>query len=112
MPAVERIDDGSEADERVLGHLARLGCDATTPCISTHFLYLPAREGADATATTLSSDGWATAIEAGDDDETWLVTATRHGALNSRSVRSTRTQLEALAAEHAGVYDGWQATVL
>jgi hypothetical protein len=109
VEAVERIDDGAEADERVLAHLARLGCDETTPCFSTHFLYLPEATGADAIATALREDGWVASVgEAGDD--TWLVVAAYLSALDTSRVRRTRKRLEALAAEHGGVYDGWQTT--
>ena len=48
--AVERVDDAYEADERVLDHLARLGCDPSEPRETRHFLYLPAQGGADAVA--------------------------------------------------------------
>ncbi len=108
-PEVERIDSGAEADERVLDHLAQLGCDATTPCLSSHFVYLPDRTGADATAAALRGDGWKTTVVAGGEG-TCLVVATQLGGLDSRGVRRTRKRLEALAAEHGGVYDGWQAT--
>lgn len=112
--AVERIDDATAADERVLDHLARLGCDAATPCVSTHFVYVLGHAGAEAIATKLRGDGWQTTVEPEDevDIDMRLVTATRRTTLDSSSVRRTRTRLEALAAEHDGVYDGWQATAL
>ena len=109
--SVERIDDGVEADERVLDHLAKLGCDVTTPCVSTHFLYTLARAGADAIAKALRRDGWRTTVESCEGD-TWLVAATQVVVLDSPSVRRRRRHFEALAAANGGVYDGWQATAL
>jgi hypothetical protein len=109
--SVERIDNAADADERVLDHLARLGCNATTPCTSTHFLYTLARGGADAIAKALRRDGWRTTVESCE-DETWLVAATQVGTLDAPSVRSRRKDFEALAAAHGGVYDGWQATAI
>ena len=106
--AVERIDDAAEADERVLDHLAELGCDSSTPCESRHFLYLPERTGADAVAETLHDDGWLTSIERSED--AWLVVATCVRQLTPDVVRETRTRLASLASERGGVYDGWEAT--
>jgi hypothetical protein len=106
--AVERIDDACEADERVLDHLARLGCDSSNPCESRHFVYLPERAGADAVAETLHGDGWLTSIERS--EHAWLVVATGVRALTPDFVRQTRTRLESLASERGGVYDGWEAT--
>lgn len=106
--AVERIDDASEADERVLAHLERLGCDPSEPRESRHFLYLPERAGADAVSETLHRDGWLTSIERS--ERAWLVVATRVRGLTPDIVRQTRTRLEQLASERGGVYDGWEAT--
>jgi hypothetical protein len=106
--AVERIDDASEADERVLDHLARLGCDPSQPCESRHFLYLPEPADADVVAEALDREGWLTSIEQSED--AWLVVATRGRVLTLDVVRQTRTRFEALASERGGVYDGWEAT--
>jgi hypothetical protein len=105
--AVESIDDGRAADERVLEHLATLGCDPAAPLESTHYVYLPRRGGADAVAEVLHREGWLTRVECGIDDS-WLVVAGRVCALSSAHVRVTRSALEALAAEHGGQYDGWE----
>jgi hypothetical protein len=106
--AVERIDDAAEADERVLDHLAELGCDPDSPRESRHFLYLPARSGADAVAASLVGDGWEACVEQSNDH--FLVVATRVRALTRPLVRETRKRLELLASEHGGLYDGWEAS--
>jgi hypothetical protein len=107
LRAVERVDDACEADERVLGHLARLGCDPSVPRETRHFLYLPAHGGAEAVARALGSDGWSTSIERS--EGAWLIVATRARTLTLELVRETRARLAALASEHGGVYDGWEA---
>jgi hypothetical protein len=104
--AVERVADGADADELVLGHLARLG-DPATPHETHHFLYFPTRDDADVVARTLARDGWTTSLE--ESEGAWLVIAMRTRALTSKLVRDTRAQLARLAAEHDGVYDGWEA---
>ena len=106
--SIERINDAREADERVLDHLARLGCDPGAPRESTHYLYLPQRSGADAVAAVLDRDGWRTRVEPCE-DTSWLVTATRVAKLSTKLVKQTRGSLEALASEHGGLYDGWEA---
>jgi Regulator of ribonuclease activity B len=106
--AVERIDDAWEADERVLDHLATLGCDLAEPLESRHFLYLPERTDADAVAEALQGDGWLTSVERS--EHAWLVNATRVCELTPDVVQRTRVLLEALASARGGVYDGWEAT--
>jgi len=110
--AVERIDDGTEADERVLDHLARLGSDPSRPCETTHFVYLPREAEASQVAETLRRDGWLTRVDQCVDpglEGEWLVVAARAIALSSSGVRDTRRRLETLAAQYGGVYDGWEA---
>jgi hypothetical protein len=106
--AVERVYDSSEADERVLDHLARLGCDPGAARRVTHYVYLRTADGAIATAGTLERGGWRATTEPCDDG--WfLVVATRNGTLSTSIVKETRRTFESLAAEHGGVYDGWEA---
>jgi hypothetical protein len=106
--AVERIHDASEADERVLDHLAQLGCDPGAPREVTHYLYVAREDRADVVSDVLARAGWLTAVEACE-DTSFLVVATRVAVLSTLTVKETRSTLEALAAEHGGVYDGWEA---
>jgi Regulator of ribonuclease activity B len=108
LRAVERIDDAAEADERVLDHLAQLGCNPSEPRETRHFLYLPAQAGAEAVAAALGADGWSTAVERS--EGSWLVVATRARTLTLDVVRETRALLVALASDHGGLYDGWEAS--
>jgi regulator of RNase E activity RraB len=103
----ERVGNADEADERVLDHLARLGCDPAAPRETHHFLYLPTRTGAEAVAHALDADGWSTTVE--QSEGAWLVVATRARTLTVELVHETRARLAALASEHGGLYDGWEA---
>ncbi len=109
-PVLERVDDPSEADERVLGHLARLGCDPSQPRETRHFLYLREQPGAEAVAHALDVDGWSTSVERS--EGAWLVVATRARTLTLDVVRETRARLAALALEHGGLYDGWEVPTI
>lgn len=101
------MDDASEADARVLDHLARLGCDPAEPRECRHYLYLPAEFGAAAVAHELNADGWEADYE--EVRNAWLVTASTNTGLNDGLVRATRLRLELLASDHGGEYDGWEA---
>jgi hypothetical protein len=72
-----------------------------------HFLYVPARQDAEALCTVLERHGWETAIDEGDDVA--LVTASCLRVLTGPLVRETRAHLTALAAQYGGSYDGCDA---
>jgi hypothetical protein len=105
--AIERVADGYEADERVVDHLARRGCDPSLPRETRHFLYFGGSAAAESAASTLQEDGWTTLVERS--EGAWLLVARHVAALTTRAVRETRSNLEALAFEHGGFYDGWEA---
>lgn len=107
VQTVERIADASEADARVLDHLARLGCDPSRPRECRHYLYVPGEAGARAVASTLACEGWD--AEVAEEPGSWLVTASTRTALTDARVRETRLRLEHLACDHGGAYDGWEA---
>ena len=107
--AVERVDDPAEADARVVDHLARLGCDPAQPRETHHYLYLASARRAESVAAALRASGWSTVVEKSDD--AWLVVGRQVAAVTAGSVRETRNRLEALAAEHGGFYDGWDAAL-
>jgi len=72
-----------------------------------HFIYAPAREEAEAICRILEREGWETSIDAGDDVA--LVTASCLRVLTGPLARETRAHLTALASQHGGSYDGWDA---
>jgi hypothetical protein len=105
--AIERVQCPLEADALVLDHLSRLGCDPAHPRECRHYVYVPGEPGARAVAQSLDATGWDAEIEPVDDS--WLVTATVVTTLDDEIVRDTRVRLEALAGDHGGEYDGWEA---
>jgi len=108
VQAVERVSSPIDADALVIDHLARLGCDPSQPRECRHYLYLPGELGALAVARSLNATGaWDAEVE--ETREAWLVTATIHTGLCNESVRERRVQLESLAGDHGGEYDGWEA---
>jgi hypothetical protein len=107
-PESERVDDADEADARVLDHLERLGCDPAEARETHHYLYLPAESDAEGVARALRSHGWSTMVEQSEGGA-WLVVAMRTRTLTLELVHETRASLAALASEHGGIYDGWEA---
>lgn len=105
--AVERIDDASEADARVLDHLVRLGCDPSRPRECRYYMILPRELDARRVAHALRGDGWHADCE--EEPGHWLVTGTTVTGLTDAGVRETRSRLELLASVHGGEYDGWEA---
>jgi hypothetical protein len=105
--AADRFANPSEADVRVLERLRELGCDAACPRGTRHFIYAPKRTDAEAIAGVLEREGWETSIQ--EDDDVALVTASCLRVLTGPLVRETRAHLTALASQHGGQYDGWEA---
>ncbi len=96
-----------DADLRVLERLRELGCNASRPRGTRHFIYAPTREDAQAIAGVLERQGWETSIQ--EDVEIALVTASCLRVLTGPLVRETREHLTALASQYGGSYDGWEA---
>lgn len=107
MEQADRFANPFDADLRVLERLRELGCDASRPRGTRHFIYAPTRDDAHAIAGVLERQGWETSIQ--EDDEIALVTASCLRVLTGPLVRETRAHLTALASQHGGQYDGWEA---
>ena len=71
-----------------------------------HFLYFPAKASAEIAAQRLLAKGWTVQVARSADDEDWLVFATDHFP-SEEEFESERQELERLAEELGGRYDGW-----
>ncbi len=71
-----------------------------------HFFYFPEVRGAETAAERLRTKGWTARVSWIKDDKEWLVLAT-DPAPNDEVLEALYYQLEALAEELGGKYDGW-----
>ena len=74
------------------------------------FLYFDARPAAEDVARTLSGDGYAVTVNDAAVEDRWGVVARRVTTAHPLAIVAMRRQMEALAAEHGGEFDGWGAT--
>jgi sirohydrochlorin ferrochelatase len=78
-------------------------------CID-HYLYFPKKIQAEIAARRLKVKGWAVVVRMGADGENWLVLAKQPTPID-RDLEEIREELEHLAEELDGEYDGWGAPV-
>ena len=98
-----------EADRLALRQLAGRGADLSKPRHVIHFLYFDAEQDAHAAVTAIG-DTWSTRVEPPTDAITqWCVQADGTRTLGAETVAAFRSWFEALAADHRGEYDGWEA---
>ena len=71
-----------------------------------HFLYFPEKSNADIAAERLRAKGWIVKVSRSAGYEDWLVFATEHWP-KEEEFESQRQELERLAEDLGGVYDGW-----
>ena len=99
-----------EADSLALRQLAGRGADLAQARHIIHFLYFPAEESARAAADAIAEASWAAAVEPpGETIAEWSVRADGHRTIGPETVAAFRAWFEAIAAEHGGEYDGWEA---
>ena len=75
-----------------------------------HFLYFPKKSQAEKAAQRLKATGWSVAVRMGADGENWLTLAKQPAPIED-DIESVRDELERLADELGGEYDGWGAAV-
>lgn len=75
-----------------------------------HFLYFPKKSQAEKAAERLKTKGWSVAVRMGADGEDWLTLAKQPAPIE-HDIESVRDELECLADELGGEYDGWGANV-
>lgn len=104
--AANGLDAG---DGLVLAQLVkRFGAGA--PCEVEAFLYFTEPQAAGEVARVLGGDGYATTTNDAPIDGKWGVVARLVLAAHPLAIVALRRQMDALAVEHGGEYDGWGAT--
>ncbi|HVM17184.1 MAG TPA: ribonuclease E inhibitor RraB [Gaiellaceae bacterium] len=109
-----RDEEPDPGDAAVLEQLRALGTDLSREREVVHYMYVPAREAATALADIVRNEGYAAEVREpspGDAEGpySWGVVATGLRVVSEESVREARMTLTELAAEHGGMYDGWEA---
>lgn len=95
-------------DRLVLDELARVGSDLSLPHHVRHYLYFPREKHAKKAARRLQTVGYETKARLGADEVNWLVLATHSIIPTEQAILNLRSQLEKLAFELHGEYDGWE----
>lgn len=76
-----------------------------------HYLYFASSDVGEAVAEQLRERGFTVESRPGADGVHWLVLASHVIRLEREAVVAARMSLERLALEHAGEYDGWEASL-
>lgn len=76
------------------------------PSVLDHYLYFPEKTQAEEAAQRLRTKGWQVQVRVGADGENWLALAKQPAPIDEES-GDVRDELESLAKELHGEYDGW-----
>jgi hypothetical protein len=76
-----------------------------------HFLYFPRKLDAEAAGGRLRDRGFLVEVRRGAGGEDWLALATKDPPGSGEEMEQLREELEALAGELRGEYDGWELAV-
>lgn len=111
-PATERDDEFEDADRKkaaarkaICGSVRQMEAQ----CID-HYLYFPQRNNAEKAAERLRSKGWTVDVRMGADGRNWLALAKQPAPID-QDIGDLRDELEELANELGGEYDGWGSAI-
>ncbi len=76
-----------------------------------HYLYFPEKSSAENAGQRLRRRGFSVEVSLGADGENWLALATGTPSKGGEEMEKLRDEIEALAAELDGDYDGWELAV-
>ena len=75
-----------------------------------HYLYFPKKSDAQKAAARLHGKGWTVEVKKGADGEDWLTLAKQPAPIEE-DIEEIREELERLADDLGGEYDGWGAAI-
>jgi hypothetical protein len=73
-----------------------------------HFLYFPQKPDAENAVERLRKRGFSAKVLRGATGENWLAFATKAPPRTDEQMEELRSEMEALALELGGEYDGWE----
>jgi hypothetical protein len=76
-----------------------------------HYLYFPKKPNAEEAGERLRSRGFSVEVRKGANGEDWLALATKAPPKTGEQMDELRDEMEALAAQFDGEYDGWEAAI-
>ena len=113
LTAREQARLAMDPDAATLRQLQKAGSDLAKPHTIEFFLYVPTEPAALEAAASLRLEGYTAEVRAAaGDDERWLCFATLTVVPAHATLHGAREQLERLAAELGGEYDGWAAQIV
>jgi hypothetical protein len=109
----ERADQLEEQD-RVIARAKRANQKADVSDSDEsirHYLYFSDKANAEKAAQWFQSQGFSVETRLGADGENWLTSVKHPIPTKTEDMEKLRDEMEALAAQLNGEYDGWEATV-
>jgi Regulator of ribonuclease activity B len=100
-----RLQDIAQAEKRRTSSVS--GKRLSEPM--KHYLYFPKEPNAQRAGELLRSRGFSVEVRKGASGEDWLAVATKACPKTSEQMDELRDEMEALAAQFGGEYDGWEA---
>jgi hypothetical protein len=103
-----RPPDTGAGDAIVLAHLRKQGADLSRARHVRHFAVFPVEDAARAAAPAIAQAGYTVGVEPAGADR-WELRAEITAVVDETTVGPARAWLTAIAVEHGGDYDGWEA---
>lgn len=101
-----RLQDLAEGEKRT-----RIVAEKNASGAFKHFLYFPKKGNAEEASERLRHRGFDVEVRKGADRENWLALATKAPPKTKQEIDELRDEMEALAAQFGGEYDGWEAAL-
>jgi hypothetical protein len=103
-----RLQDVAQAAERKKNQISM---SEPSEEAMRHFLYFPKKPSAVKAGEQLRSSGFLVEVRKGADGKNWLALATKAPPKTAEQMDELRNEMEALAAQFGGEYDGWEAAI-
>lgn len=103
-----RLRDVAQAAERKKNEAAE---GESTEKAMRHFLYFPGKRDAERAGEIVRDRGFKVEVRKGADGENWLALAAKDPPGSEEEMEQLRAEMEALAREFGGKYDGWEMAV-
>jgi hypothetical protein len=101
-----RMEDVAEGKARRAGHVPER--KDSEPM--NHYLYFPKKPNAEEAGEWLRRRGFSVEVRKGADGENWLTLARRAPPETGEQMDELRDEMETLAAQFGGEYDGWEGS--